>query len=174
MESTSLDVRFALQRLSTQVARLDIVADDVMTLEIVLAEALNNIVEHSYRERPSGWILAEVERIDGWLVCRLTDAGRAMPGGTLPAAGEPPADRAASLPEGGFGWQMIWDLAHHVSYRREAGVNRLLFSLPARSGGLAGFGEARDAGRASDGASTGGAPAGTAGPAKSPPADPGG
>jgi serine/threonine-protein kinase RsbW len=130
MASTSRAVRAALQRLCARAAGLGLSAEDCMTLEIVLAEALNNIVEHSYRERPSGWILAEAEWLDGRVVCRLTDGGRAMPGGTLPAAAGDPADRAASLPEGGFGWQMIRDLARDVTYAREGEVNRLLFSLP--------------------------------------------
>ena len=105
-----------------------------MAFEIVLAEALNNIVEHSYREQPSGWIVAEAERVAGWVVCRLTDGGRAMPGDTLPSARPDPDARAAALPEGGFGWQLILDLAHHVTYAREGGVNRLLFALPVDGG----------------------------------------
>jgi serine/threonine-protein kinase RsbW len=105
-----------------------------MAFEIVLAEALNNIVEHSYREQPSGWIVAEAERVGEWVVCRLTDAGCAMPGDTMPPAHPAPDTRPAALPEGGFGWQMIRDLAHHVTYAREDGVNRLLFALPIDGG----------------------------------------
>lgn len=134
MASTSLEVRAALQRFCARAAGLGLSADACMALEIVLAEALNNIVEHSYREHPSGWIVAEAECVGGWVVCRLTDGGDAMPGGTPPSAGPDPADRAAGLPEGGFGWQMIRDLAHHVNYAREGEVNRLLFSLPVGSG----------------------------------------
>ena len=51
--------------------------------EIVLAEVLNNIVEHAYAGAP-GRIDIAVGLGAGRMECDITDRGRAMPGLTLP------------------------------------------------------------------------------------------
>ena len=48
------------------------------TAEIVLAEALNNIVEHAYAEC-SGDVCVAVTRCDGDILCEIRDHGRPMP-----------------------------------------------------------------------------------------------
>lgn len=101
--------------------------DDRGTAEIVLAEVLNNVVEHAYAAG-TGPILLTLQLGDGWLHCLVEDEGAAMPGG------EPPAGRApdpAALPEGGFGWHLIRVLCSGLRYERQDGMNRLSFSLPA-------------------------------------------
>ncbi|WP_280514091.1 hypothetical protein [Allosediminivita pacifica] len=38
----------------------------------------------------------------------------------------------AGLPEGGFGWFLIHELARELAYRHDGGMNRLTFRLPLR------------------------------------------
>lgn len=100
------------------------------TAEIVLAEALNNIVEHAYRDQPGGSIQLVISRRADTLWVDLADSGAPMPGGVAPegrcASMPQPVE---TLPEGGFGWFLIRSLTRDLSYRREDGCNRLRFRL---------------------------------------------
>jgi serine/threonine-protein kinase RsbW len=103
------------------------------TVEIVLAEALNNIVEHAYAgSQPGGIALHAALGPDG-LTCTLSDRGATLPGAQLPAGRPPdPGTDRETLPEGGFGWFLIRSLTRDVAYAREDGINRLTlrFDLP--------------------------------------------
>lgn len=104
--------------------------DELASLEIVLAEALNNIVEHAYADRSDGMIEIHLSQTPKGLWCTILDNGQMMPGG------EPPLGRRADLncdiadlPEGGFGWFLIRELAHELEYVRESDHNRLCFRM---------------------------------------------
>ena len=94
--------------------------------EIVLAEALNNIVEHAYAGAP-GQIDISL-RLDGAaLSCHIADRGRAMPNLALPLGVL--RDLGDDPPEGGFGWFLIHSLAQSLTYARQDGQNCLRFEL---------------------------------------------
>lgn len=103
------------------------------TVEIVIAEALNNIVEHAYHGADTGEIGLHAWLGQAGLVCTLSDRGSALPALHLPE-GRPPdiGTQRDALPEGGFGWFLIQSLARNVHYMREDGGNRLTlrFALP--------------------------------------------
>lgn len=124
-------VRRALRRVMAS-AVLSSLPDDLCgSAEIVLAEVLNNIVEHAYADG-TGTITLHLVRQGGGLACEIHDQGAAMPGLCLPAGRSQPLADLADLPEGGFGWFLIRSLTVGLDYRRIAGVNRLSFQLPAR------------------------------------------
>lgn len=132
--STPMAVRGAITDLSQRLTTAGLDPTDWMTLEIVLAEATNNIVEHAYRNDDGGWILLEVDFVDGWIVCRLTDGGLPLPDGSIPSRKAPlevsgDALDIASLPEGGFGWSMIHELTSCLTYERDKETNVLCFAL---------------------------------------------
>lgn len=123
-------VRDALGILIPAARDLGLGEDQCGSLEILLAEVLNNIVEHAYRNRP-GRIEVSMARDGKDLRLRLVDHGREMPESRLPD--KPTLDygpEMAALPEGGFGWFMIHDLAQDLSYRRHANCNELRFKVP--------------------------------------------
>lgn len=99
------------------------------TAQTVLAEVLNNIVEHAYAER-QGDIVLELHVDPTGLVCHVTDHGAPMPDECLPS-GRPPCPQ--DLPEGGYGWFLIRSLARDLTYRRVDGQNQLSFRI-AREG----------------------------------------
>ena len=108
------------------------------TVEIVLAEALNNIVEHAYTGAGAGEIGLHAVLAPDSLTCTLSDQGAALPAPHLPAGRLPDMGaRADALPEGGFGWFLIRSLTRSVRYAREVGTNRLTlcFDLPEPDGG---------------------------------------
>lgn len=85
---------------------------------LVLAEALNNVVEHGYGGGP-GWIglLRGPER--AW---RIVDA--AVPVPQIPVRGMP-----GGLAEGGYGWPLIRALTAEVRLRRRRGLNVLTLRM---------------------------------------------
>lgn len=123
------EVRAALQELLERLPIAHDEADLPGRLEIVMAEVLNNVVEHAY-EGAEGMIELQVSAEAGGLRCWVTDFGRPLAEGALPEARLPGAG-AEGLPEGGFGWYLITTLAQDITYHRVGGENRLSFLLAA-------------------------------------------
>ncbi|WP_259776052.1 ATP-binding protein [Aliiroseovarius crassostreae] len=126
----ALAVRDALQSIRDQLETLGIRDDIQGTLEIVLAEALNNVVEHAYRDL-SGVIEVNLHRQGSDLWISILDDGHPMPNGELPE-GEPYdlEQMDSNLPEGGFGWFLIRELTQNLSYERSGSQNKMTCSIP--------------------------------------------
>jgi serine/threonine-protein kinase RsbW len=99
------------------------------TLEIVLAEVLNNVVEHAYRDGP-GPIRICFDHLDTVLRVSIHDQGLPMPDLQLPKGELKPAT-FDDPPEGGFGWFLIRSLAADLAYDREGDFNHLYFEVLA-------------------------------------------
>jgi serine/threonine-protein kinase RsbW len=120
-------------------------ADTISHLELALAEVLNNICQHGVRSRNqptdnparSPIVHLCVIRHVGGIACAITDNGSALPPACL-GPRELPQFRAEDgqpketecLPEGGFGWFLIQELAASLSYFREGQRNFLGFIIP--------------------------------------------
>lgn len=128
IDSEPLAVREALATLFDSLLLRSLPTEERASAEIVLAEVLNNIVEHAYRDN-RGEIELSLEVSRGRLTCQVTDCGHPMPDGQLPPAIEHKLDGETPLPEGGFGWSMIRALAQDLEYCHSDGVNRLRFRL---------------------------------------------
>ncbi len=96
------------------------------SVEIVLAEVLNNIVEHAYAEC-GGHIDLTLDFEHPTLSVEVVDTGLAMPAETLPAGALSPIDGNDDLPEGGFGWFLIRSLTRGLVYHRRSDRNMLAF-----------------------------------------------
>ncbi|WP_259400309.1 ATP-binding protein [Roseovarius sp. SCSIO 43702] len=105
------------------------------TVELVLAEALNNIVEHACADIPGARITVKATLFRHAMLLTVTDPGRHYPDHVLPE-GEPPVPDVPrkDLPEGGFGWFLIRQLTRSLIYRREPGGNHLsmMFDITER------------------------------------------
>ncbi len=128
---TAEAVRELLQSLVSGPLGRALSPEQVSNLEIVLAEVLNNVVEHAYAAFP-GRVCVTLRREGADLRCEVCDQGAAMPGLDLPAGRQADLAEIADLPEGGFGWFLIRSLTQDLTYRRDNGVNHLSFLLPAR------------------------------------------
>lgn len=101
------------------------------TVEIALAEVLNNVVEHAGASRDLGAIVLNIAWQGDMLTVEVTDDGAPMPQEELPDGTPHDLDvPSESLPEGGFGWLLIRMLTEELSYRRAAGRNELRFRVP--------------------------------------------
>lgn len=133
--STPLAVRDALHSTLSGLRSLNLTDAEAMTVELVLAEVMNNIVEHSYLDDRTGMIEFQVVHGADGLMCTVLDDGHEMPDGNPPVGLPPDPDQPIQMqPEGGFGWFLIRTLAEDLVYRRDGNRNRLSFRLPvARS-----------------------------------------
>ncbi len=126
-----LAVREGLKALFDTIVLRSLPEDGRGTAEIVLAEALNNIVEHAYARHP-GDIEITLQLCPNELICRITDTGLPMPNAQLPEGKLARLAPSDDLPEGGFGWFLIRTLSRDLRYHREDGRNQLSFRLDTR------------------------------------------
>ncbi|WP_299285415.1 ATP-binding protein [uncultured Tateyamaria sp.] len=131
VQSSELAVRAALKELLAGLGPLDLDVEEIGTVELVMAEALNNIVEHAYPEGdPAGPINIACKHATDGLHLTVIDEGRGMPNGRTPLGQAANLDvDFCDIPEGGFGWFLIKDLAKDVTYQRIAPQNRLTLRL---------------------------------------------
>lgn len=122
-------VRQALQAACETLLLRSLTEDARGTAQIVIAEALNNIVEHACASG-EGEIELSLKRTGGKLSVLITDRGHPMPGDALPEGRLPDPD-PDNLPEGGFGWFLIRSLSQDLRYCRSDGRNHLFFRLDA-------------------------------------------
>ena len=124
--ATDLATRDMMIRLRSVLQASGITDDLQSSVEIAVAESLNNIVEHACVGRPRAIIQVEMKVYAAYVFVLLQDPGDPFPGWTLPTG--QPADLSvprATLPEGGFGWHMIYALTDRLDYSRAGGMNRL-------------------------------------------------
>lgn len=95
-------------------------------IEIALAEAINNVVEHACANLPdaSGCITCLI--YGDTLIVEIYDTGRALPDSRPPTGtGANLAVPVPELPEGGFGWSLIHRITANVAYERTGNLNCL-------------------------------------------------
>lgn len=99
--------------------------------EVVLAEVLNNIAEHSYSGGPPGPISIKLELSGDGVRFLVIDDGKVMPNLTPPDPKLPKMDvDIDDLPEGGFGWFLIRTLTADLEYSRVGSGNHLSAHIP--------------------------------------------
>lgn len=130
LESSAISVRAALARTRTGLAGLALGCEAAGSVELVLAEVMNNICEHAYRHAPDGIIELSVWTEGEMLAFETRDYGVPMPDGRMPAGRPIPVNCAIEdMPEGGFGWNVIRQLTADLAYARVGEFNRLTFRM---------------------------------------------
>lgn len=124
--ATELDARSGISQVVERLRDLDLPRERLEDVQIALAEAVNNVVEHAYPGHSTGNVDIRCKLSDQELRIRISDAGPPFPDGKLPEGA--PRDISGpleTLPEGGFGWYLIRELTNEVHYERENGNNQL-------------------------------------------------
>ena len=102
---------------------------DAPMYETALAEALNNVVEHSYGEQAKGNINIHIATDNDNLEVAIEDYGKGMEpekfNSVKPEFDVDPDD-LDSLPEGGFGIKILKAVMDLASYERDKNSNRLI------------------------------------------------
>lgn len=112
VENTPESVHSTLAAIKTRLAQCPQIED----LELALAEALNNLVDHGYDGHGFGRI-SLAQTAQGGVHCRLEDYGRAYC---------PPKNPSVGVAKvRGHGWPIIRGLAQSVALQRSDGKNTL-------------------------------------------------
>lgn len=129
LDSTFLSVRDTMVELKQRMVPGQISEGSFGTLEIVLAEALNNVVEHAYADH-RGLITVHIQPRPEEICVSVRDQGHPMPAERLPEGRmRSYSEDVSELPEGGFGWFLIHSLTKDVSYQRAGESNILKFTM---------------------------------------------
>lgn len=127
---TQSSVRSALASIMSGMGAMQLSEDDSGTVELVLAEVLNNVTEHAYRDEGVGMIELQLKQTERGVSCRVIDNGEAMPRHTPPVGHPPnPDGPLETQPEGGFGWFLIRTLTSDLAYMRHNNRNVLSFQI---------------------------------------------
>ena len=128
------EVRKALGDLRRHMEQARICSDLIARVELVLAELLNNIVEHACADVPGGWIVIRTRLARDGLHVTILDNGMPPPFHLLDRGlpEQAPHDDLplAALPEGGFGWYLIRHLACDLALDSVLACNRLRLRVP--------------------------------------------
>jgi serine/threonine-protein kinase RsbW len=123
-------IRDALSEVRSRLARMSLTEEEITTVEVVLAEVMNNVAEHAYAWRRDGEMILGLRQTREGVIISVTDEGLPMPDAELPFGERlDPTIPLEDMPEGGFGWLIIRQLAREVRYVREGGVNQLSFRV---------------------------------------------
>lgn len=140
--SASLELRFPghgenvrknLLRLRVWTTSLQLCAESRGDVELVLAEIVNNIVEHAQHGCLNDEILIHGELLENSLAFQIVDYGAPLPFQRIPEGIQPSLDVGLQdLPEGGFGWMLVRTLTSELHYERRAGANCLSLCFALR------------------------------------------
>lgn len=110
----------ALRGIGRELALSD---DKLGQLELMMVEAVNNVIEHAYQLQAGNDIHVRVEYSPQEMHLIISDHGQTMPEELHSTACEMP--NPEDLPEGGWGMGLIHALADSIRYIRDARGNHL-------------------------------------------------
>ncbi len=128
--ATELEARSGISAVVDQLRGLGLPTGRVDEVQIVLAEAVNNVVEHAYAGHTPGDVNIHCNLASDRLTIYVQDAGAPLPDHQLPmGAPQDLTGPVEDLPEGGFGWFLIHELTSDIHYERSEGHNNLQLSF---------------------------------------------
>lgn len=122
--ASPFNVREALETLLDYLSPLGLPQERCDTIQLVLAEALNNVTEHAYPDSDGGPIYLRAIVEEAQLSVVIRDRGMPLPPNLILSDAAETFD-PADLPEGGFGWHLIRNLASALDHNRLARWNEL-------------------------------------------------
>lgn len=128
--NTLADMSDALAAVETACAGWQVPRPLALRTVLLLEELAGNAIRHGYPDGRRGHLALHLAWDGSAMQCELRDDGDAFD----PLAAPPP-DRslpATERPPGGFGLGLVRRLAADLAYRRDAGGNRIRFTVPRR------------------------------------------
>lgn len=122
-------VRRAIHEVEEELLEARVTKEDIGSISIVLAEAMNNVVEHAFEDNQGEKITLIVRKRSKSLIVEIRDSGRPMPKGRAPIGNHPMTEfnQFDTMPEGGYGWFLIRELVQDLVYDRQNDENILFF-----------------------------------------------
>ncbi len=105
---------------------VEVPENHITDVQIVLAEALNNVIEHGFKHENTGELEIMIEVSETQIVVHVSDNGLAFtPPDNLQTPLKTDGD-LNTLPEGGFGWFLIQEVTSSFEFHRHADRNQLV------------------------------------------------
>jgi serine/threonine-protein kinase RsbW len=131
--AVDVEVRRSMVLIHNLLTDMGVPPEGIELAELVLAEALNNVVEHACTGTIGALVEIDVRCDESHLDCLIRDQGRPLPDRQVPRGGKAKIDvPQQELPEGGFGWMLIHKLTDSISYQRSGRKNHLSLRIPIR------------------------------------------
>ncbi len=138
--ATESQASAGIAEVSARLSALGLTSEKASDVKIALAEAINNVVEHAYTGLAAKEVQIRCQFRENRLVVQIVDSGKPMPDLQPPDGVPPPVETALQdLPEGGFGWFLIQQLASSVAYERRDGLNLLALCFELGEGPATGI-----------------------------------
>ncbi len=125
IKSDAKNVSFVCNTVTDFLRNMNVEKQTRDKIELCLAEALNNIIRHAYKNNPGKLVNIKVEKEGNEIRIILVDYGIPRPENVKPTLCFDPDD-IENLPEGGFGLYLIDNLMDENIYRTADGKNVLL------------------------------------------------
>jgi serine/threonine-protein kinase RsbW len=125
IKSVQTEVTNVATRITKWLTSHAVSPDVVGELELVMAEALNNVVEHGYLYSEDGEIDILVTLTNEFMTIKITDSGRKFDGPPPFKEMDVESFNFEELPEGGFGWNLIHSMTDEVEFEFADQQNRL-------------------------------------------------
>ncbi|MEL7150590.1 MAG: ATP-binding protein [Pseudomonadota bacterium] len=122
-------VRRRIHEIEDELVAGGVPSEDIGSISIVLAEVLNNVVEHAFATSDGEDIRLILRVRSKSLLFEIRDKGKPMPKGRAPVGNHPMCEfnQFDALPEGGYGWFLIRELVQDLVYDRQDDENILFF-----------------------------------------------
>ncbi|MEZ4364560.1 MAG: ATP-binding protein [Kofleriaceae bacterium] len=141
ISSELCQVRFLSAAVRAVLGELSYPSERISAVELCLVEAVNNVIEHAYREEAGHSVALRIQASAARVEVVVSDAGISMPEESLAHARARQRELAGqeslslaeveldSIAEGGYGLGLIIELMDQVTYHRDNGRNFLTMSL---------------------------------------------
>ena len=101
---------------------------------LVVAEALNNVIEHAYGAHSKGDIQIRATLRADTLSVQIVDRGRPFDGPPEEVMLNTEQHEVADMPEGGYGWFLIKRLTDDIHFSNDGVRNKLTLVFALRRG----------------------------------------
>ena len=118
-------VRDILERMAEEVNAAQGAAFAFFPISLVVAEVLNNSIQHGVNFKSSGHLRVRHLSCQNCIEITLIDTGCAYPPPEMPSGTDP-----LNPSESGYGWMIILQLCTRIQYRHKSGRNLLRLCLP--------------------------------------------
>lgn len=122
----------AVERVGKWLDQENVHSECIGDVMLVLAEALNNVIEHAYGAEKKGDVQIKATLRELTLSMQIVDRGKPFDGPPEEVVLNTEKYEASEMPDGGFGWFLIKSLTEDIHFSRVEDQNRLTLVVGLR------------------------------------------
>lgn len=122
----------AVARVGKWLAHESVEQECIGDVTLVLAEALNNVIEHAYGTEKSGDIQIKSTLRAQTMSVQIIDMGKPFDGPPDEVVLNAEKYELSEMPDGGFGWFLIKSLTEDIHFSHDGGKNKLTLVVALR------------------------------------------